>query len=298
MTYLEKRTIAGKHYYYAKESYREKGKVKTRTVAYLGTDRKKAEEQLKTKKITIFTESEQERSDSIKQAFTTFVKTLDHDSHEQIMRDFVIVFTNETNRIEGSTFTVKETRMLLEDGIVPDGKNLREVYEQTNTKALFDAHTKKPFTITEKDLIAIHDLFVQNIDERKGYRTRPNRILGSSTKTSPPEHIATDMRILITWYKKNVKLLPPLALAALFHAKFEQIHPFADCNGRTGRFITYVMLKKSLPILFPDRKRYLDALEASQNKSLSSTERKDYETILAYFLHAQEHTWKNFFAIR
>lgn len=300
MVYLEERKKASKPYYYAKESYREKGVVKTRTVAYLGTDKKKAEEQLKmlSDQPQLLAEKMLEEVSEITTAFSMYKKNIDSDSWAHIMNDFIILFTNETNRIEGSTFTVKETRMLLEDNIAPEGKTLREVYEQVNTKKLFDTHAEKPFSITEKDLVRIHDIFVQNVDQRTGYRTRPVRILGSTTKTTPPEHIKTDMQLLIAWHKKHTKALPPIVLAALFHAKFEQIHPFADGNGRTGRFITYVMLEKNMPTLFPERKKYLDALEASQNKAIDSTERKDYDAIIKYFLHTQEHTWKNFFAIR
>jgi Fic family protein len=300
MVYLEGRKKAGKTYYYAKESYRVNGTVKTRTIAYLGTDESKAKKHLSSLSTLpqVLTEKEVERVTDLYATFSQFKKSIDKASWEHILNDFIILFTNETNRIEGSTFTVKETRMLLEDNITPEGKNLREVYEQVNTKKLFEAHAAKPFRITEKDLIRIHEIFVQNIDTRTGYRTRPVRILGSTTKTTPPEHIAMDIRLLLSWHTRNAKTLPPIVLAALFHAKFEQIHPFADGNGRTGRFITYVMLEKSMPTLFPNRKNYLDALEASQNKALDSSERRDYDAIITYFLRAQEHTWKNFFAER
>jgi len=97
---------------------------------------------------------------------------------------------------------------------------------------------------------------------------------------------------------KHKNALHPVALAALFHAKFEQIHPFADGNGRVGRFIVYVMLDKAMPILFPNRKLYLDALEASQNKPLDSSRREDFDQVLKYFVHTYEHTWGNFFSER
>jgi Fic family protein len=36
--------------------------------------------------------------------------------------------------------------------------------------------------------------------------------------------------------------LPPVARAAIAHAQFENIHPFADGNGRTGRALIYTIL--------------------------------------------------------
>ncbi len=296
MAYLEERVRNGKTYYYAKESYREEGKVKTRTLAYLGANKKEAEKQLKAiNNNHILTEEELHEVERTRNAYSQLLAEIDEHTLQDIERDFFTTFVNQTNQLEGSTFTLKESKLLLEDNIVPKGKDLREVYEQVNTKKLFEAHQKKAFRITEKDIIAIHTLFVENIDKRVGYRTRPARILGSTTKTSPPEYIKTDMKLLIDWYKTHKKALHPLALAALFHAKFEQIHPFADGNGRVGRFIAYIMLEKHMPILFPSRVEYLDALEASQNKPLDSTKREDFEPILTYFMTAHQDTYNTFY---
>jgi Fic family protein len=64
--------------------------------------------------------------------------------------------------------------------------------------------------------------------------------------------------------------LPPLVQAALVHAQFETIHPFADGNGRTGRALIHVVLRRRgiattyVPpisvVLAEDRDRYIDGL--------------------------------------
>ena len=66
--------------------------------------------------------------------------------------------------------------------------------------------------------------------------------------------------------------IPVLVHAALAHAQFETIHPFADGNGRTGRALVHVLLKRgrattrlTVPVsagLLVDTKSYFDALTA------------------------------------
>ena len=57
-----------------------------------------------------------------------------------------------------------------------------------------------------------------------------------------------------------------VAQAAWMHHRFEQVHPFEDGNGRAGRLLLNLFLVKlgwpPLHVLPPDRRRYLDALEA------------------------------------
>ena len=66
--------------------------------------------------------------------------------------------------------------------------------------------------------------------------------------------------------------LPALAEAAIAHAQFETIHPFADGNGRTGRALVHVVLRErslttssALPLsagLLTDTAGYFAALDA------------------------------------
>lgn len=71
---------------------------------------------------------------------------------------------------------------------------------------------------------------------------------------------------LMDWYE-NTNDLPPVEKASLLHAKFVNIHPFADGNGRISRLLMNFELMKSkfLPITIEkdDRFRYYEVLDIS-----------------------------------
>ncbi len=65
---------------------------------------------------------------------------------------------------------------------------------------------------------------------------------GADFVPPPPEHVLPLLEDLCDAI--NDDALPPLVQAALVHAQFETIHPFADGNGRTGRALVQVVLRR------------------------------------------------------
>ena len=65
---------------------------------------------------------------------------------------------------------------------------------------------------------------------------------GADFVPPPPEHVAPLLDDLCAAI--NDGTLPPLVQAALVHAQFETIHPFDDGNGRTGRALVQVVLRR------------------------------------------------------
>ena len=88
------------------------------------------------------------------------------------------------------------------------------------------------------------------LDEHGGrFRDVQNWIGGSSYNPCsaafvppPPEYVADLMADLVTF--ANDDELPAVAQAAIAHAQFETIHPFVDGNGRTGRALIHLILRR------------------------------------------------------
>ncbi len=106
--------------------------------------------------------------------------------------------------------------------------------------------------ITTDLLLEIHRrLLAGSRLERYGgrYRDVQNWIGGSSYNPCsaayvppPPERVADLMTDLCTF--ANEDGLPAVAQAAIAHAQFETIHPFVDGNGRTGRALIHLILRR------------------------------------------------------
>ena len=106
--------------------------------------------------------------------------------------------------------------------------------------------------ITVELLIEIHGrLLTRTRFEEYGatFRTQQNWIGGNDDNPCnadfvppPPEHVPDLVSDLIGFC--NDDSLPAVAQAAIAHAQFETIHPFVDGNGRTGRALIHLVLRR------------------------------------------------------
>ncbi len=116
--------------------------------------------------------------------------------------------------------------------------------------AVEEAVATERFGVTE--ILAIHHLLMKGAENRHvagRIRTEQNWIGGNDYNPCdadfvppPPEEVSRlldDLCVAI-----NDDLLPPIIQAALVHAQFETIHPFHDGNGRTGRALVQVVLRR------------------------------------------------------
>jgi len=153
----------------------------------------------------------------------------------RLQEQLTIEWTYNSNAIEGNTLTLKETRLVLEDGLTIGKKSLKEHLETINHKnaiqfveELADASQK----ITGRNLREIHSLILKDIDPKYAgtYRDIPVRITGSSH--TPPEPISLP-GLMRNFTRKDWtnNTGHPVIQAALAHFELVSIHPFVDGNG-------------------------------------------------------------------
>ncbi|MEA2054560.1 MAG: Fic family protein [Candidatus Thermoplasmatota archaeon] len=208
--------------------------------------------------------------DKIKRGYTNEQKTKPPSLREKDTGQFAIRFTYHTNKIEGSTLTLRETADLLEKGITPSRRPVEDVRETEAHKEIFCDMLAHGGDISLKLVLQWHKKLFQYTKHDVAGMTRKHSIGISGSSFEPPTPIELDnlIRNFFAWYRKNKGGFHPVHLAAFVHLKFVTIHPFADGNGRILRlFANFVLKKHGYPMLIIDyahRTGYYNALERSQ----------------------------------
>lgn len=331
MAYIYKKIIGKKPYYYLRVSKRDGNKVITKDIAYLGNNIAKIQKQLDQlstkykeeirkghKNIKKFIDSHYyldkvkklksdpyfdidvlKKIEAIKLHYSKEFNKLDNKTKEEIYENFLIDFAYNTTSIEGNTITLEEADKLLKENLTPKEKSPRDVFDLQNTQKVFFYLLENKPKFSQKLVITIHDMLLENIDLRKGYRDRDIRVLRSHFKTSPGKYVKIDMNLLFKWYEKHKDKMHPLVLFALFHQKFEKIHPFFDGNGRTGRMVmNYLLIQNGYPpLIIQKRKRslYLETLSQADKSDLNNIEPKYFKKLINYIASEMiESYWNNF----
>lgn len=188
---------------------------------------------------------------------------------KRLQDEFVINSTYNSNAIEGSTLTLRETALILSEGITIAEKPLKEHLDAIGHRDAFEyvqSLAKSDAPLTERTIKDIHSLVLMNDALNRGvYRSVPVAVLGSLHATPEPYLVPQMMEELLRDYEESKKAKHIIEAAAEFHLKFEGIHPFIDGNGRTGRLILNFELMKAglLPvnIKFAHRRRYYDCFD-------------------------------------
>jgi Fic family protein len=256
-------------YYYLSHSFREAGQIR-KVERYLG---KKLPTDLAAAKAAFSIELASRQSsdalDRIGERFRRNQRKLPASLREKELESFAIQFTYDSNRIEGSSLTLRETGLLILDGITPSNRPLSDVRESLAHQRVFLAALRSAEPLTLETLLEWHrEMFVETKPQLAGViRTGRVRISGSKFEPPLPVELELPLREFFDWYRIAWKTLHPVVLAALVHFRLVSIHPFGDGNGRVTRLaMNFVLHRKRFPMFdipYERRAGYYRALEKS-----------------------------------
>lgn len=198
-------------------------------------------------------------------------------TNPDVRDEFILALTYHSNRIEGSTLTESETAAILFNNTALPNRTLTEQLEvknhQTALLYLFDWMNNRR-QISQELVLKLHGMLMNGVHPEAGqYRRQAVRIVGTNLPTANYLKIPELMPKIMADVRKKTSDI--ISRAADIHSRFEQVHPFADGNGRVGRLLMNAMLlKENLPpaVIRQENKRlYYNFLYQAQTKADSSS---------------------------
>ncbi|MEK6964175.1 MAG: Fic family protein [Nanoarchaeota archaeon] len=273
MVIVRQRQVKGRIYYYLEHTFRIKSKVVKKEL-YLGKVLPKNVEELKKRFLhELYKEKWYGVFDKVKEQYAKELKNTPPSALLEEQKKFSIRFTYDTQRIEGSKLTLRETTDLLEKGISPRAKPMSDAKEAQAHQKVWEEMFKTQKELSLQPILYWHKQLFKDSKPDIGGKIRQHRVGISGSKFAPP--LPVELYPLLDdffrWYAKNKGVLHSVELAALVHLRFVTIHPFADGNGRLSRLLmNLVLCRKGYPplnIQYEGRSSYYHALERSQIKN-------------------------------
>ncbi len=144
-----------------------------------------------------------------------------------------------SNAIENSTLTLKETERILLELEVARNVSVRELFETKNLARVTEyLKSKSDLDLSIENILLLHQMLIGGINDAIAGRLRKSgEFVRVGTHIAPvPEQVEQLLENLITNFSSNHDMYF-LENIAYYHLEFERIHPFVDGNGRIGRVL-------------------------------------------------------------
>lgn len=230
--------------------------------------------------------------EDLQKTYSEKINGLSKEEFEKFENAFFTELTYNSNAIEGSSLSLEDTKLIINEGITPDGKTLREINEAKNHVESMHFINSYKGDVNTQFILKIHAIILKGISEHFAgrYRETMVRIFGSDAHFPEADKVPQLVENLVYWYKKNKARLHSFELAVVFSMKLVSIHPFIDGNGRVSRLIMNFILKKNgypwINIYMKQRAGYL--------KAVRSANEEKYGPIIEHCISALEENLRSF----
>lgn len=191
-----------------------------------------------------------------------------------LQRDTRVRNTHSSTAIEGNPLSLEQVRAL-EEGrplVAVTDRSRREVLNYFAGLRFIEKNvSKKP--LTHEDVLKLHAIIASDVmDQGKAGRYRDILVRVGRYLPPAPEMVSGLMSELLDWWNQEATRWSPVLSSAIIHFRFEDIHPFADGNGRTGRTLAlWELYRRGFDthhifsvdeVYWENRPQYYEALDA------------------------------------
>jgi Fic family protein len=165
-----------------------------------------------------------------------------------------------SNAIENSSLTLKDTEQILLDIEFSANLPLREIYEAKNLARVvaYIRQKSQERSLDKETILLLHKMLLGNIDDSIAgrFRQKSEYVRVASHIAPAPELIEELVSKTLAEFSSQQSLYF-IEKIALFHLRFENIHPFCDGNGRIGRVALNYQLQRLgfPPIIIRDKEK-------------------------------------------
>ena len=283
MVYVEKVIVKGKKYYKLVQTIRKGNKI-THKSKYLGKilpNRERLEQlkkeflsQIQKNRYKYLSDDDLKKIENEKLDYKEEIKKLSSTEREKNLNEFIIRFTYDSSKLSGVNITLRQTYLILKEGIIPDNiKSLKNVKELENHQKGFMMTTKYKGGLNINFIKKLHKVLFTGVNDEIAGKLRNELKINvklAGTIYIPPkwQDLEKELSNLFKWYKSENKKLHPLELAALIHLKLISIQPFGDGNSRIARLLmNWILWKHNYPLIdipVEDLENYYNALDKYQ----------------------------------
>jgi len=191
-----------------------------------------------------------------------------------LQKDARVRNTHSSTAIEGNPLTLEEVRLLAEGQALPAAteRSRREVLNYLAGLSFVERQSRKK-RIAHEDVLRLHKIVASGVmDQGEAGRYRDIRVRVGQHVPPGPEMVSGLMAELLGWWNGDSIKWSPVITAGIIHYRFEEIHPFADGNGRVGRALAlWELYRRGFDthhifsvdeFYWKDRPRYYRALDA------------------------------------
>jgi Fic family protein len=158
----------------------------------------------------------------------------------QLQKDSRDRGAHASTAIEGNPLTLEEVRALESGTPLParTARSQREVINYFASLRWMERRARQKKPITHDDLFRLHELLAAEVmDQGEAGRYRTIAVRVGKHLPPPADMVSGLMRELLAWWNGASTEWSPVLTSAILHYQFEEIHPFADGNGRAGRML-------------------------------------------------------------